>query len=203
MTPRLYLIASDSPRTHQLRQALVQAGYHVNEDASQTADLILLARNIDAFTRTGQAPLLVWLEQPGDVAAVLHNGPDDCVAATASLSEVLARVAALLRRAGQEPLGPVLSFGSVRVDLRRSSADLGKGPVALTPKELHLFSYLACHAGAVVARDELLREVWGYSVAETRTVDTHMAALRRKVEPDPRRPLHLFTIRGRGYQFRQ
>lgn len=90
----------------------------------------------------------------------------------------------------------------MQVDLRRGSADAGSGAVALTPKELGLLRYLASRAGSIIAREELLREVWGYAIAATRKVDTHMSALRRKLEANPRRPEHLLTVRGRGYQFR-
>ena len=209
MTPLLLLIASDSPRASKLRRALDEAGFRVCLEANQPVDLLVLAsgagpveqcRAVPVFERT---PMLVWLERPGDVGSVLRKGADDCVADTADLSEVLARIEALLRRARHERNSAVISFGGVLVDLRRGNADMGKGAVPLTPKQLHLFSYLASHAGCVVARNELLREVWGSSVTETRTVDTHMAALRRKLETDPRRPEYLFTIRGRGYQFGQ
>ncbi len=147
--------------------------------------------------------MLVWLGQEGEVTAALQRGADDCAARIADLPEVLARVSALVRRSQREQGSTLLSFGRVQVDLRRGSADIGSGAVALTPKELGLFRYLASRAGAIVARDELLREVWGYAISATRTVDTHMAALRRKLESNPRRPEHLFTVRGRGYQFRR
>ena len=115
-----------------------------------------------------------------------------------SFAEVQARIEALLRRARHNG---IVAFGDVHVDLRRGVATLGAGSVSLTPKEMHLLTYLVSHAGSVVARDELLREVWGYAFAVTRTVDTHMSALRKKLENDPRRPTRLVTVRGRGYQF--
>jgi DNA-binding response OmpR family regulator len=208
MTSRLLLIAPDNPRTRRLRSALETAGYSVHQDRVRPADIVVIAGDGYPIARYREtpgmehAPLLVWLEEAGDVAATLRDGADDCVAGSAGLTEVLARIEALLRRSGHERRSQVISFGGMRVDLRRGSADLGKGAIPLTPKELHLLSYLAARAGSVIAREELLREVWGYSIAETRTVDTHMAALRRKLEANPRRPEHLFTVRGRGYQFR-
>lgn len=78
---------------------------------------------------------------------------------------------------------------------------VGGRRVPLTPKEAALFCYLSERAGEVVSREELLGELWGAPEMETRTVDTHMAALRRKVEGTPRRRRHLLTICGRGYQF--
>ena len=215
MKEQALVIASECSWTICLCEALDREGYVVQWTIAPSeplgADLILLALDSDTHELIAQcrqmrglerAPMLVWLRHSGGVTAALRHGADDCVTGAADLSEVMARAGALLRRARREHISNVLIFGRVRVDVRKGSADLGHGAVPLTPKELSLFSYLAQHAGNVVARDELLREVWGYSVIETRTVDTHIAALRRKLEPDPRRPGHLFTVRGRGYQFR-
>lgn len=207
MKPQLLLIAPDNIRTRKLRDSLDDYGYRVTGDFNQPVSAVILAGGGSVthwrqMAGLGEVPFFMWLDGPGDVAAMLREGADDCVSASADISEVLARVEAMLRRNDGHGRSPVISFGGVRVDLRRGSADMGRGAVPLTPKELHLFSYLASHAGAVIAREELLREVWGYSAAETRTVDTHMAALRRKLETNPRRPEHLFTVRGRGYQFR-
>jgi two-component system, OmpR family, response regulator RegX3 len=216
MMPQLFLIAADFSGTRPLVQALDSAGYRIRLQHSPTEsevapDLVVLSlqtSSTEQITKCRQIPsfeckpLLVWLEHPGDVAAVLRAGADDCVLGAADFNEVLARIESLLRRAGQEGRNRLLVVGSVRVDLRRGCADMGKGPVSLTPKELHLFSYLVTREGTVVCRDELLREVWGYAATDTRTVDTHMAALRRKLETNSRRPAHLFTIRGHGYQFR-
>lgn len=216
MTANVMLIAGECDRTNLLQEALGRAGHCVLRRAEPPpgggADLLVLAVDsdpapfIDLCRRNHwlrQTPMLVWLGQEGSVTAALQLGADDCVAGFADLPEVLARVSALLRRSQREQAPTVFSFGRVHVDLRRGSADIGSGPVALTPKELGLFHYLASRAGSIVARDELLREVWGYAISATRTVDTHMAALRRKLESNPRRPEHLFTVRGRGYQFRR
>ncbi len=216
MTANVMLIAGECARTRLLQEALGQAGYGVQRKEEpvpvEGVDLLILAieadpdhlielsRETDGLRQT---PMLVWLGQEGEVTAALQRGADDCAARIADLPEVLARVSALLRRSQREPGSTILSFGRVQVDLRRGSADIGSGAVALTPKELGLFRYLASRAGAIIARDELLREVWGYAISATRTVDTHMAALRRKLESNPRRPEHLFTVRGRGYQFRR
>jgi DNA-binding response OmpR family regulator len=216
MTANVLLIARDRrDQTSPLLEALNLTGHRVQEadrpvpgggfDAvilahdNNPADLIRVCRRTAGLEQT---PMLVWLGREGEIAAALGQGADDCVAGTAGLPEVLARISALLRRARQDHGSTVFSLGRVQVDLRRGYADVGSGAVALTPKELSLFHYLASRAGSIVARDELLREVWGYAVAATRTVDTHMSALRRKLESNPRRPEHLLTVRGRGYQFR-
>jgi two-component system, OmpR family, response regulator RpaB len=197
----------------QLAETLRAEGYEVIEDSPEgeagKPDAVLLSTESGPLPSLASCrkqpslkttPILVCLADPADMASALAGGADDCVAGEIRPAEVLARLACLLRRVRED--SAALSVGGVHVDLRRSSANLGRGAVALTPKELGLFSYLATHAGTVVARGELLREVWGYCITESRTVDTHMAALRRKLEINPRRPEHLFTIRGRGYQFR-
>ena len=75
-------------------------------------------------------------------------------------------------------------------------------PVALSAREFHLLRYLIDHRGAVVSREELLTEVWGYdAMPETRTVDVHMAWLRQKLEPNPKHPEFILTLRGLGYKF--
>src|SRR5262245_60480537 len=98
MTPQIFLVASDTARTRLLRNALSEAGYDVHTNARLATDLILLALDHHFVARYRQTPglertpLLVWPEHPTDVAAVLHEGADDCVAADADLSEVLARI---------------------------------------------------------------------------------------------------------------
>ena len=93
------------------------------------------------------------------------------------------------------------SFGSIEI---RSAARMvlrqGK-PIDLAPKEMDLLLALLKHAGTVVSRQQLLQEVWGYSSAVvTRTVDTHIAELRRKLEDDPSTPRHILTVRKAGYR---
>ena len=109
MTPLLLLIASDSPRASKVHRALDETGYRVCLEANQPVDLLVLAsgagpveqcRAVPVFERT---PMLVWLERPGDVGSVLRKGADDCVADTADLSEVLARIEALVPMLADPP----------------------------------------------------------------------------------------------------
>jgi DNA-binding response OmpR family regulator len=124
------------------------------------------------------------------------------------LLELLARVEALLRRAAPaspaaETLAPApIRFGEVEIDLSTRSTRLRGAEVALTPKELDLLLALIGRGGRIATRVELMREVWGHRAAIiSRTVDTHVAELRRKLELDPANPRHILTVRKAGYRF--
>jgi DNA-binding response OmpR family regulator len=117
--------------------------------------------------------------------------------------ELLERVAALLRRAGRAngSSGEPLAFGDVQIDLARRVVAKHGHAVSLAPKAYELLLALARRHGAVASRYELLREVWGYGASVvSRTVDTHVAELRRKLEDDPAAPRHILTVWKIGYR---
>ena len=90
----------------------------------------------------------------------------------------------------------------MRLDVRRAEVWRDRQPVTLSAREFRLLRYFVEHRGATLSRDELLNEVWGYNaIPTTRTVDVHVAWLRRKIESNPRRPQHLLTVHGLGYKF--
>jgi two-component system alkaline phosphatase synthesis response regulator PhoP len=158
--------------------------------------------------RDGYAdPILVLTARDQEVDKVrgLRWGADDYVTKPFGVMELLARIDALLRRAAQshspsaQPSG--YRFGTVRVDPAARLVSRRGEPVALTPMEFDLLIALLRRAGAAATRLELLQEVWGHSSAVlTRTVDTHVAELRRKLEDEPALPRHILTVRKIGYR---
>jgi len=131
-------------------------------------------------------------------------GADDYVTKPFSLSELLARVQAILRRAkgGDRRDGEAVEeFGEVSINTLARSVKRGETEVALTPKEFDLLLALVRRRGAVASRLELLKEVWGHQAeVMTRTVDIHIAELRRKLEHDPSTPKHILTVWKAGYR---
>jgi two-component system alkaline phosphatase synthesis response regulator PhoP len=132
-------------------------------------------------------------------------GADDYVTKPFSLSELLARVQAILRRAKaaekNEDGAAIEEFGEVSINTLARSVKKGGGEVALTPKEFDLLLALVRRRGAVASRLELLKEVWGHQAeVMTRTVDIHIAELRRKLEKDPSTPKHILTVWKAGYR---
>lgn len=149
--------------------------------------------------------ILTALGEEADKVRGFRFGADDYVTKPFGLLELLARVDALLRRsrlAAANEAERVVAFADVRVDLTARSATKNGRPVALRPKEFELFAALVRREGKVATRNELLREVWGYDPAVvSRTVDTHVAELRRKLEPDAAHPVHFVTVLKTGYRF--
>jgi len=145
--------------------------------------------------------------EEADKVEGLRVGADDYVTKPFGLLELLARVEALLRRTGRAALGTARSgtepfrFGNVEVRPGPRTVTKAGRPVDLAPKELDLLLALWQRRGTVVSRLELLRGVWRYSdAAVSRTVDTHIGELRRKLEDDASRPKHILTVRKAGYR---
>ena len=145
--------------------------------------------------------------EEADKVRGLRLGADDYVTKPFGVLELLARIEALLRRVlapkknGGPPPPPFEKFGEIEI-LTPSRTVLREGaPVSLTPKEYDLLLALIRRDGACITRTELLTEVWGYSAeVMSRTVDTHVAELRRKLERDPANPRHILTVRKTGYR---
>jgi DNA-binding response OmpR family regulator len=163
-------------------------------------------RVLKALRESGDEVPVLILTAHGEEADKVRGfrlGADDYVTKPFGLLELMARVAALLRRSSKSARDSAQpeTFGDIRVDPASRTVTRRDQPVALTPMEFDLLRALMRRGGAVASRLELLQEVWGHSAAVlTRTVDTHVAELRRKLEDDPAAPRHILTVRKAGYR---
>ena len=137
-----------------------------------------------------------------DKVDALDAGADDYVTKPFGIDELLARLRAVVRRAGSADEEPPVAFGDVVVDLAATRVSVRGAQVRLTPTEWQLLSVLLRHPGTLLSQQRLLREVWGpgYETAQG-NLRLYVAQLRRKLERDPSRPVHLLTEPGMGYRF--
>jgi two-component system response regulator RegX3 len=139
-----------------------------------------------------------------EIVQGLKLGADDYVPKPFSIQQLVLRIEAVLRRsqAGQE-IARTLSVGGIDIDTENLSGSKDGNEITFTKREIEVLSYLAQNSDRAVSREELLSKVWGYARnldIETRTVDIHIAKLRRKIEVDNKTPELLITVRGAGYR---
>lgn len=210
-----------------LTDALVFHGFSVASAAdgkqglehalSGTFDLILLDVMLpsmngfeicDAIRKVDRSQPIIMLTAKNsdeDIITGLSLGADDYVAKPFSVAQLVLRVKAVLRRAriGIEAEKILEIEDGIRIDLENLSGNNGDEELAFTRREADILRYLSSNADRPVSREELLNKVWGYdrnADIETRTVDIHIAKLRRKIERDPKLPRNLVTVRGAGYR---
>lgn len=226
---RVLLIEDNLDLAFGLRNNLEIEGYEVETAENGRAGLEAFAKvkpdllildlmlpELDGFRvlrslrREGHTTPILLLTAKGEEADKvrgLRMGADDYVTKPFGLLELLARVEALLRRthagsAAREAMG-MQRFGVIEVDPAARTVSRASQSVELAPKEFDLLLALLRARGAVVSRLQLMREVWGYSAAVvSRTVDTHIAELRRKLEENPASPRHIITVRKTGYRIK-
>ena len=220
------LIVDDDPAIREMvRLALTGGGYEVQEagntlDARQSIvrqapDLILLdwmlpgqsgfefARALQRDATHKQIPVIMLTArgQEEDKVAALEAGADDYVAKPFSISELLARIKAVLRRTNRDSGTEILEAGTLRLDPATHRVSINNTPLELAPMEYQLLQFFMTHPERVYSREQLIDHVWGTSVqVEERTIDVHIRRLRKSLEPSGHDRL-VQTVRSAGYRF--
>jgi two-component system alkaline phosphatase synthesis response regulator PhoP len=220
---RILVVEDDPAMSVALRDGFEYERYNVDmaadgEDALRRAtggdhDLIILDVMLPKMSgldvcrelrKNGSHTPVIMLTARGqeiDKIVGLRVGADDYVTKPFSFMELLARVEAVLRRTSRNAQSEV-AFGDVKLDFKCYRATRRGDAIELTPREFTILRYLIDHANEVVSREALLDHVWGYdNNALSRTVDTHIARLRQKIETVPGEPRHLITVHRVGYRF--
>ena len=173
-------------------------------------DGITLCREIRAGTTDHKEVPIVMLTARSDETSIvvgLEVGADDYVTKPFSPKQLVSRVRAHLRRqqfnsrpdATQQQ---TLVFPGLELDLLRRRVTANGAPVTLTAKEFEVLAFLAAHPGRVYSREQIMRHLWGGEFfGDARAADVHVQHLRKKVEPDPKNPCYIQTVRGFGYKF--
>lgn len=221
----ILLIEDNRDYAEMLAANLVREGFEVSHAAtgvdglklvrSASPDLIILdlmLPTMSGFTvlqrlrdEGNNTPVLIMtaLGMEEDKLRGFGLGADDYIVKPCGLREILARVRALLKRSSAITAAPrnVFQLHDLTIDFSARTLHRGDAELALRPKEFDLLAALVRHRGRVVSRDELLREVWGYSPGtESRTVETHLAALRQRLGDDLHLSRYVVTVRGAGYR---
>jgi two-component system response regulator RegX3 len=223
---RILVVEDEEAIRTGLTDVLVYHGYAVHSAATGpegleqaltgTFDLVLLdimLPGMDGYeicdrirSKDRNQPIIMLTAKTSDEEIVqgLKLGADDYVPKPFSIQQLVLRIEAVLRRSqvGQE-LARTLTLGDVEIDTENLCGRNGSDEISFTKREIDVLAYLAQNADRPVPREELLSKVWGYGRnldIETRTVDIHVAKLRRKIETDPKNPALLVTVRGAGYR---
>jgi two-component system, OmpR family, KDP operon response regulator KdpE len=149
-------------------------------------------------------PILIISVQSNeeDIVKALDNGANDYIVKPFRTGELLARIRSALRLAIDKQGGPLLQFGALSIDLSTRTVKKNEGNIKLTATEYTLLSLLAQNEGKVLTHQFLLRQVWGPSFeAQSQYLRVYIAQLRKKIEDDPNRPVHLVTEPAVGYRF--
>ncbi|MEZ8221468.1 Transcriptional regulatory protein, C terminal [Candidatus Fervidibacteria bacterium JGI MDM2 JNZ-1-D12] len=226
MNERILIVEDELPMAQAIAYALKREGYQVRIASdgqeglrlalTEKPDLVILdlmLPKLDGWEvcRTLRAkskvPILILTArgEEHDKVLGLELGADDYVVKPFSMRELIARVRALLRRAkmaavSEEP--DVLQSGNLTLYVAEHRVELDGKELALAPREFALLKVLMLNKGRVLSREQLLELAWGQSeFIDQHTVDVHVHWLREKIEPDPKNPRRIVTVRGVGYRF--
>jgi two-component system alkaline phosphatase synthesis response regulator PhoP len=228
---RLLLVEDEPGLVLTLSDRLVREGYRVEHAGDGEAALVVAERGgfdlvildvglprkngfdvLRAMRERGDETPVLMLTARGqltDRVSGLRMGADDYLTKPFEMAELLARIEARLRRdvpvrAAESAVSTpdLIPVGDARIDLARSEVWRADQRVELSAREFQLLRYFLAHRGVSLSREQLLADVWGYQPGTTtRTVDVHVAWLRQKIEPSPKRPQFLVTVTGIGYRF--
>lgn len=226
MNQRILLVEDERGLVRTLSDCLTGEGYVVEtaldgetgfaRASGENFDLLILdvmlpkkngfdiLRDLRQHGVTTPAIMLTARGQVIDKILGLKLGADDYLTKPFDMGELLARIEAILRRAGaSEPTtSETYVFDEIRIDFRRAEVTRAGQPVEMAAREYNLLRYFIANRDQVLSRDKLLDEVWGYdAMPVTRTVDVHVGLLRQKLEPNPRQPRYFLTVHGLGYKF--
>jgi DNA-binding response OmpR family regulator len=224
METKLLIVEDEVTLRETLAYNLTQEGYQVTQSGDGSAalelaradkfDLIVLdimLPGLDGLSfcrilrKEQTTPIIMLTARGGEVDRIvgLESGADDYIVKPFSLGEFLARVRAVLRRTPSVSLRTDrIESGDLTLDLIARRVSVGGREIKLSHKEFDLLAELVRNKGAVLSRDLLLEQVWGYDrVGDDRTVDVHVRWLREKIEANPSDPQRIVTVRGVGYRF--
>ncbi len=225
--PKLLIVEDEPSLVEALEFALAEEGFNVVSASDgetslalfdrERPDLVLLDLMLPSVSGTevckrirakSTTPIIMLTARDSEIDKVvgLEVGADDYVTKPFSMRELVARVKAVLRRAGElvvEPNGAgPMEIAGIRVDRERYQVSVRGEDVQVPPKEFALLELLVRNAGRVLTREVLIDRIWGADyVGDTKTLDVHIKRLRGKVEQDPHDPRLIYTVRGVGYKF--
>jgi two-component system, OmpR family, response regulator RegX3 len=224
MSSRILLVEDEPAIAEALAYALEDAGFEVDAvgdggealEASRRLDYDLMILDLLLPSMSGlnvcrtvraesDLPILMLTARETELDRIvgLESGADDYVTKPFSMAELVSRVRALLRRRALDLSrnSGVRAVGSLRLDVNHHAATVEDRALQLTPSEFRLLSLLATDPGRVFTREELVRHLWQSDfLGDRRAIDVHISNLRRKLEPNPRQPRRLVTVRGSGYK---